>query len=195
MVNDGRQGGVTSDSTEQGLQFWGWLLGVVLELRHGLAARVGRQNVKAAVAMISPPFAPILLPEADPEATLTRRCDFESESARGLGWVEARGLEPPTFCSQKRRTRSHPLAADCKRREILTIGSECRPAVRSGWEQIRRILLLFCSRKRHLGRKTGMWGFHLAPCSRSPTSRAGSASARQRYTSSAREEFSRTSVS
>jgi hypothetical protein len=48
---------------------------------------------------------------------------------------------------------------------------------------------------RHLARKTGMRAFPVAPSSRSPTSRAVSVSARRRYTSSAREERSRTSVS
>jgi integrase len=108
--------------------------------------------------------------------------------------VGARGFEPPTFCSQKRRTRSQALAAACNRK-IFTIRIGRRPAVRRTWEQIRRILLLFCSRNGPFPPETGMWGFHVAPCSLSPTSRAGSASPRRPFTSCAREELSHTSAS
>src|SRR5262245_10780408 len=72
--------------------------------------------------------------------------------------VAPRRIADPTFCSQKRETRSRALATVCKRRDFLAILRVTFPAVRRDWEQIRRILLLFCSRRRRPRPGTGMRG-------------------------------------
>ena len=166
------------------------LLAAVGDPESPLTAALARDDARKAT-----PFTTRLLPGTGKGHAHPTRRRAVGKDPRGLTLVGARGFEPPTSCSQKRRTRSQVVAKICNHREILTIERGHRPAVRSGWEQIRRILLLFCSRKRHLGRKAGMRGFHAVPYSPSPRSRVVSASARRRSTSSAREELSRTSVS
>jgi hypothetical protein len=73
-------------------------------------------------------------------AAPTRRVAV-GKDPRGLDSVGARGFEPPTFCSQMRGTRSLPVAANCKYREIIRVSAMAFPALCSQKQRLRKISL------------------------------------------------------
>jgi hypothetical protein len=81
------------------------------------------------------PFTTRLLPTPAERSSPPSQRGTDGKDRRAVAVVGARGFEPPTFCSQKRGSKSQRFAAACNQTEVLTIPRPPCPGVRRLWEQ------------------------------------------------------------